>query len=262
MAKDLSMNQVFLNKLTEILNANIEDENFGVEKLAEEVGFSRSQLLRKLQSVTRQTPTQFIRENRLQKAMELLKDHVATVCEIASRVGFGSATYFNTCFKDFFGYPPGEVKFYYPERGEQPGKESDPRVRDAPSQSTGKKNKGVLYSILGIGLLLATSFILYRTTQNMIPKTAANAPGSSIQEKSIAVLPLSNMSGDPNFEYISDGMTDAIISRLAIIKSFQKVVPFTTMSSYKDTKKSIIEIATELGSHICWRAMCSGSGLR
>ena len=67
------------------------------------------------------------------------------------------------------------------------------------------------------------------------------------QEKTIAVLPLKNWSGDPELEYISDGMTDAIIIRLAKIESIRKVVSFTSMLSYKNTDKSISQIAQELG---------------
>ncbi|MGS0528071.1 hypothetical protein ACU8V7_25610 [Zobellia nedashkovskayae] len=67
------------------------------------------------------------------------------------------------------------------------------------------------------------------------------------QEKSIAVLPLKNWTGNPDLEYVSDGMTDAVISRLANIQSIDRVVPFTSILGYKETNKSIQEIATELG---------------
>ncbi len=67
------------------------------------------------------------------------------------------------------------------------------------------------------------------------------------QGKSIAVIPFKNWSGDPELDYVSDGMTDAIISRLAKIKSIERVVPFTSMIKYKETDKSMPEIAKELG---------------
>jgi TolB-like protein len=67
------------------------------------------------------------------------------------------------------------------------------------------------------------------------------------EEKSIAVLPFTNLSGDESIEYISDGMTDEIISQLTKIKAFRRVIPATTMMSYKKTDKSVMEIAGELG---------------
>ena len=62
---------------------------------------------------------------------------------------------------------------------------------------------------------------------------------------SIAVLPLQNLSGDPNQEYFSDGMTDALITDLAQIDSV-RVISRTSSMQYKQTKKSLPEIAREL----------------
>ena len=66
-------------------------------------------------------------------------------------------------------------------------------------------------------------------------------------DKSIAIIPFKNWSGDPELEYVSDGMTDAVISRLTKIQSIDRVIPFTSMIKYKETDKSIPEIAKELG---------------
>jgi TolB-like protein/DNA-binding winged helix-turn-helix (wHTH) protein/Tfp pilus assembly protein PilF len=63
--------------------------------------------------------------------------------------------------------------------------------------------------------------------------------------RSLAVLPLTNLSGDPAQEYFSDGMTDALITRLAQISSL-KVISRTSTMRYKKTDKSLPEIAREL----------------
>jgi TolB-like protein len=65
-------------------------------------------------------------------------------------------------------------------------------------------------------------------------------------EKSIAVLPFHNFSDDPNKEYMSDGLTDEIISHLYKIKSFARVVPLSSVLPYKGTMKRLSEIAGEL----------------
>jgi TolB-like protein/DNA-binding winged helix-turn-helix (wHTH) protein len=62
---------------------------------------------------------------------------------------------------------------------------------------------------------------------------------------SLAVLPLANLSNDPNQEYLSDGMTDALITDLAQVGSL-KVISRTSSMQYKQTKKSLPEIAREL----------------
>jgi TolB-like protein/DNA-binding winged helix-turn-helix (wHTH) protein/Flp pilus assembly protein TadD len=64
--------------------------------------------------------------------------------------------------------------------------------------------------------------------------------------RSLAVLPLENLSGDPAQEYFADGMTDAVITDLAKVGSL-RVVSRTSVMRYKRTQKSVPEIAKELG---------------
>src|SRR5262245_16751805 len=71
---------------------------------------------------------------------------------------------------------------------------------------------------------------------------------SSLSEgaiKSLAVLPLENLSGDPSQEYFADGMTDALIGDLAKIRGLQ-VISRTSAMRYKGTNKPLSEIASEL----------------
>lgn len=105
--------QEYLDKLTEIVEGNFSNPSFGVAELAREMGLSHSSLHRKLKAIARQSISQFIRETRLKRAMELLRFQAGTVAEIAFGVGFGSTTYFSKCFHDYFGYPPGDVKKRY-----------------------------------------------------------------------------------------------------------------------------------------------------
>jgi eukaryotic-like serine/threonine-protein kinase len=64
--------------------------------------------------------------------------------------------------------------------------------------------------------------------------------------KSIAVLPLENLSGDPSQEYFADGMTEALISNLAQIRALSRVISRTSVMRYKGSRKSLQEIAREL----------------
>ncbi len=64
--------------------------------------------------------------------------------------------------------------------------------------------------------------------------------------RSIAVLPLQNLSGDPSQEYFADGMTEELITELSRIQAL-KVVSHTSVMEYKNTKKHLPQIARELG---------------
>jgi len=103
------MTNDFLKKAAEIIEENISNEQFGVSELAAAVGMSRSNLLRKVKKLTELSASQFIRQVRLEKAMELLRDQSYTVSEISYKVGFNSTSYFIKCFREHYGYPPGEV---------------------------------------------------------------------------------------------------------------------------------------------------------
>ncbi len=110
MTESLSSDQLFIKRLTDIIQGNLENENFSVRELARESGYSRYGLNRRLSRITNKTVVQFISEVRLQKALEMLRDENNTVSEIAFKTGFSSPAYFSKCFHEFFGYPPGEVK--------------------------------------------------------------------------------------------------------------------------------------------------------
>ncbi|MBT8204574.1 MAG: AraC family transcriptional regulator, partial [Eudoraea sp.] len=82
----------FIQKLRDILERHLGDENFGVTELAREVGLSRSQLHRRLKAINGKSTSLFIREYRLSRALEMLEGNVATVSEIAYKAGFRSPT--------------------------------------------------------------------------------------------------------------------------------------------------------------------------
>ncbi len=100
----------FIERLKSIIEANMENESFGVDQLSDEAGMSRSQLHRKLKAITNQSTTEFIRNFRLQRAAQLILQDVGTMAEIAYKVGFNSQAYFNKSFQEFFGCSPTEYK--------------------------------------------------------------------------------------------------------------------------------------------------------
>ncbi len=105
-----SMDEVFLNQLNKVIDENIGNEQFTVEELADTVAYSRSQLHRKIQKLTNQSVSQYIRNIRLQYGMGHLEQNIGTVSEIAFKVGFSSSTYFIKCFSQRYGISPGEIR--------------------------------------------------------------------------------------------------------------------------------------------------------
>jgi signal transduction histidine kinase/DNA-binding response OmpR family regulator len=104
-----SIDERFLNKVLNAINDHISEEKFSIEDLGNEVAMSRKHLHRKLKALTNKSPSQFIRSIRLSKARMLIKEKKGTISEISFMVGFSTPIYFNKCFKEEFGYSPGEV---------------------------------------------------------------------------------------------------------------------------------------------------------
>ena len=104
---DASFNdENFVDQAESIILENVSNEQFGVSELAEAMNTSRSNLLRKIQKHTRLSASQFIRQVRLEKGMEILGQTSLTVSEVSFNVGFGSTSYFIKCFREYYGYPP------------------------------------------------------------------------------------------------------------------------------------------------------------
>jgi len=104
-----SMDQIFMERVTEQLETEISNALFGVVELAYSLGLSRSQLFRKIKAITSLTPNEFIRSFRLYRAMDMLKQQSATVSEIAYETGFQNPSYFSKCFQEQFGMAPSAV---------------------------------------------------------------------------------------------------------------------------------------------------------
>ena len=104
-----SMDEKFLQKVMTIIEKEMGNEFFSVDDLAANVGFSTSQLNRKLKALVNETSNQLIRHFRLIRAKELIEQKAASVPEIAYRVGFNNLSYFAKSYNEEFGVLPGET---------------------------------------------------------------------------------------------------------------------------------------------------------
>lgn len=100
----------FMNKVLNIINENISDESFNVERMAELLYMSRSSLLRKIKTLFGMSPLDFIRVIRLKRAAELIQEGKYRVGEICYMVGFSSHSYFSKLFCKQFGIMPKDFE--------------------------------------------------------------------------------------------------------------------------------------------------------
>ncbi|WP_037302334.1 hybrid sensor histidine kinase/response regulator transcription factor [Runella limosa] len=104
----LTLDEQFLKRAHELIDAHLSDSSFGVEAFCEGMHLSRSQVWRKLKALTNQTVTEFIRKHRLQAAGILLQRQSGTVSEVAYQVGFESLSYFSKAFQEEYGVFPSD----------------------------------------------------------------------------------------------------------------------------------------------------------
>lgn len=103
-----SVDESFLKRVMETVETYMGDPDFSMEKFGQEVGLSRMQLHRKLKALTDESPGDFLRSMRLQRARRLLEARSGNVSEIAYEVGFNNLSYFSKCYREKFGILPTE----------------------------------------------------------------------------------------------------------------------------------------------------------
>lgn len=121
--RELATNQMdaeFLQRVVEIVEKNLADYEFDMEKLARLMAVSRRQLFRKFKALAGSTPNVFIRDIRLKRAAQLLRESHMTISEIIYAVGFSDPKYFRNIFRERFGVLPGEYLNKAPKTQELP----------------------------------------------------------------------------------------------------------------------------------------------
>lgn len=222
----------FLSHLTAVVEKNIANEQFGVSELADEMNMSRSNLLRKVKKETNLSVSQLIRQVRLSRSMALLQTTGFNVSEVAHQVGFSSTSYFIKCFREQYGYPPGEVG-----KGTAPVTETLSESQPVmPMPSPNRKVRRIAVVVFVTAIVVAAGMALYYAM-----------PGARYAglEKSIAVLPFKNDSNDSTNVYLINGLMESTLNNLQQIKDL-KVISRTSAEKYRNTTRSIPEMAREL----------------
>jgi len=105
-----SPDEFFLQKMRQLIETHLSDAAYSVEDLASDLQMSRSQLHRKLVALSNQSPSEFIRAIRMEKAKVLLKSSSLNISEIAYEVGYTDPNYFIRSFTKSFRISPNEFR--------------------------------------------------------------------------------------------------------------------------------------------------------
>jgi signal transduction histidine kinase/DNA-binding NarL/FixJ family response regulator len=105
----------FVEDLKKVLEENLPDPDFNVDAMCKKLYMSRPTLYRKIQAISGESPTEFIRSYRLKRASQLLESGFGSVTEVAFEVGFSSRAYFTKCFRERFHQLPSA---YHPSESE------------------------------------------------------------------------------------------------------------------------------------------------
>ncbi|MBC3844957.1 MULTISPECIES: helix-turn-helix domain-containing protein [Winogradskyella] len=248
----------FIEQAEALILENISNEQFGVSELAELMNMSRSNLLRKIKKQTQGSASQFIREVRLQKGMTLLEETELTISEISYQVGFSNNSYFTKCFKDYYGYSPGEARKKIDEQieFEQDGVKVE---EDNQNKDTIKVAEKGFFQQYRIQILFGIFLVLVIAAFSFYPKKEVSNGDeeNANSKKSIAVLPFKNMSSDSDNLYFVNGLMESTLNNLQKIEDI-RVISRTSVEKYRDTDKTILEIAQELNVNY----LIEGSGQR
>jgi len=238
MKENLLSNDKFLEVINQIIDDNIDNEQFSVENLASEAGISRSMLHRKLIKLIGKSASELITEKRLLEAKRLLEYDLVTVSEIAYKVGFSSPSYFNKVFKKHFSISPGELRKRTAESKHFPNKFQISNI-------IGKKltSKKVFLTSAIILLVVALSWFSYFVFVHA--SFFQNNLSQKDKQLSIVVLPFKNLSDNINNQYFADGIREDILNDLYWITSM-RVVSRTSADRFQENSHSAREIAREL----------------
>ena len=123
------------------------------------------------------------------------------------------------------------------------------------------RNATTRHKKLWLGGLFALGLLLLLGLATVVWRQRHFGRAAFVPIRSIAVLPLENLTGDPGQQYFTDGMTDALITTLAQIGSL-RVISRTSTMHYRDSKKTLPEIAKELGVDAVVEGSVARSGNR
>lgn len=236
-----SIDPAFLKKAVMVVVDHLEQEHFSGNELAEKLSLSREQTHRKIKQLTSLSTGKFIRNLRLLKAYVYLIENNFSIAEVSYKVGFDDPSYFNKCFKEEIGVPPGEVKksgstaslaktnilsFYQLPEVNEVLRQNEIKFDTPKSESHDPPRKNWL--AIGGGIF----FILLLGSLFLFNQKRSSQKIDIVKDNRIAVLPFTNQTGDSLMTRIGDIASSWISNQLAELKAV-KTVPYFTVKQYQ-----------------------------
>ena len=229
MEPESTSEQQFLKKITEIIDANLHNEQFGVKDIIREMGMSRSSFHRRITEAAKMPANQFICQVRLKKALKMLRETSLTVSETAYECGFHSVPYFSKCFRNYYGYSPGKT-------GDR--NETELPAETGSLQKNAKWNKWMIPAVT----VLIFSLIIFIISESAW--FGSEHSGKKESTNTIAILPL-KFEGSDSMRIMAGGLTEAVLNRLMEIENLV-IRSKTSVEQYRETIKPLKEIAKEM----------------
>ena len=131
------IDEQFIRRALRVVEEHMDDPDFDVETFARAAGLSRASLFRKFKALSGNTPRDFIRDMRLERARQLLATGHVNVSDTVARVGFSDPSHFSACFRKKYGETPSE--FAARSRGTAAPRDPSPIERNSAGRSQGQQ---------------------------------------------------------------------------------------------------------------------------
>ncbi len=235
---------VIIEKLTRIVEENLDNHTFSLDKVYKELGISRTHLHRIIKEQTQLSTTLYIRKIRLHKAKELLATTDRRIAEIADLIGIDSPQNFSKYFFEEFAVSPTEFR----KQKNIPAPMSSTFTVSGPMvQGTVVHRSDKNYRYVWAGIFLAIWFVI----GGYFWKSQVNSPSAHVLgvanynelfDNSVAILPFKS---DANGESLAEGVMEEIHGSLSLIENL-KVIARRSSNEYKDSRKTARQIGAEL----------------
>ncbi len=233
----------FIEYLSRIILENLSNENFGVNEFIKTAKLNRNYLSRRIKSIKNITINQFITEVRLEKARDFLLEGKSTASEVSYNVGFSSPSYFNKCFHDHFGYPPGDIKKRTSGKSENSIQKNE--TEKISTNKTGSKNLFKSKNLKPISIIASFAVLIGIIFIYILFFQKSSFLKSNPIENSIAVLPFKNLSENEANRYFADGVVEDILDRMSKISEL-RVTSRTSVEQFRESNESAPEIGKKL----------------
>lgn len=229
-------------RLDGFIDRNLENADYTIKELCEDLGVSRSQMFRLVKEQTGLSPSIYIRQRRLLRAKTLLESTDLRMVEISDKVGLDSPQTFTKYFTQEFGVSPTEYRKNLANQPATDAPATEPPIPAAaeevtpgsPGTASSRKRTALLAGLL---LLVAGGYFAFYKHPPVII--------SGGFENSIAILPFRSPETE-RIALLADGLTGQVHSSLAGVEHL-KVISRTSSELFINSQKTIPQMAAELG---------------